>query len=276
MVQERNLNSMKTILIIIPVISVGLGWLLNEFSHWLNSRKDDSKIKKQVLFNLLELRFQLHKLKYEKFIDALTDIAVERIPINERPENIKDIIKEMYVTSLNQIIEENVNQSLLSVELQYDKAINELSSVDPVGAFRLFGKNKMTSQSNNAFDTYSENLSKSISFEDDEELIKESLKEVKKTMKPEMISDLISDIEEEILRLSKSISFKTHRETKSILKKPEQEISKEQKAEIEKLLDKLEAIAKRKQTELFDKQIVSIQGVDQLFNPNRNLINKIQ
>lgn len=261
---------------IIPVLSVGLGWLLNEISHWLNSRKGDSKIKKQVLFNLLELRFQLNKLKYEKYIDALTDIAVERIPINERPENIKVLLKEVYSALLNQIIEENVNQSLLSVELQYDKAINELSSVDPVGAFRLFGKNKMTSQSENAFDIYSDNLSKSIYFEGDEELIVDSLKEVKKTMKPEMISNLISDIEEEILRLSKGISFKTHRETKSILKKPEQEISKEQKAEIEKLLDKLEDISKRKQAEYLDIQIGNFIGVEKLFNPNRNLISTVQ
>ena len=267
---------MKTILMIIPVLSVGLGWLLNEISHWLNSRKGDSKIKKQVLFNLLELRFQLNKLKYEKFIDAITDIAVERIPINERPENIKDFLKEIYTTSLNQTIEENVNKSLLSIELQYNKAINELSSVDPVGAFRLFGKNKMISQSDNAFDVYSENISKSIYFQGDEELIDDSLEEVKKTMKPEMINDLISDIEVEILRLSKSISFKTHKETKSILKKPEQEISKEQKAEIEKLHEKLEAIAKSKQEEHLDIQIGNFIGVDNLFNPNRNLINKIQ
>lgn len=267
---------MKTFLIIIPVISVGLGWFLNEISHWLNSRKGDSKIKKQVLFNLLELRFQLNKLKYESFIDTLTDIAIERIPVDERPENLKDFLKEMYMASLKHILEDNVNNSLLSIEVQYDKAVNELSSVDPIGAFRLFGKNKMISQSDNGFNNYSDNLLNSIYFQGEEELIEDSIEEMKKSMKPEMINDLVSDIEEEILRLSKTISIRTHNETKSILKKPEQEISKEQKADIEKLLDKLEDVAKRKQVELIDKQIVNIQGMDNLFNPKRSMTSKVQ
>lgn len=267
---------MKTILIIIPVLSVGLGWLLNEISHWLTSRKGDSKIKKQVLFNLLELRFQLNKLNYEKYIDTLTDIAVERIPIGERPQNFKDTLKEVYMNSLKQVIEENVNSSISSIEVQYDKAVNELSSVDPIGAFRLFGKNKMTSQRDNALNDYSNNLLNSFCFEGDERVIEDSLEEVKKTMKPEMINDLISDIEEEILRLSKSISFITYRETKNILKSPERVISKEQKVEIEKFLDNFEAIAKRIQEVQLDRQIENIQGLDKLFNPNQNLTCKVQ
>ena len=41
--------------VIAVIVSVTLGWFLNELSQWIRTSREDKKVKKSVLYNLLEI-----------------------------------------------------------------------------------------------------------------------------------------------------------------------------------------------------------------------------
>ena len=53
--------------VILALISVTLGWFLNELIQWFRSRQSDKKFKKQILFNLLETNHIFKRLDTTEF-----------------------------------------------------------------------------------------------------------------------------------------------------------------------------------------------------------------
>src|SRR6476661_2405384 len=122
------------------VISIGFGWLLNEISQYIRGRKEDKKIKKKVLFYLLELYFTLNQLDIKPFIDVVSKKILERLPKEEQDENLKNSIAILYQQLLGNLREKETAERLIELESNYRKSLEDLSLVDPIATYKLFGE----------------------------------------------------------------------------------------------------------------------------------------
>ncbi len=125
------------------ITSVAFGWLLNELGQWLRTRLDDKKIKKRILYNLLETNFIFNQLDTTKITELLTERVILRIPEQGQTEEIKDYLNKLYSDMINNSIENDVAKNLENIEEKFNSAVDSLATIDPVTAYRLNGKTKI-------------------------------------------------------------------------------------------------------------------------------------
>lgn len=190
---------------IAALLSVAFGWFLNELGQWFRTRKEDRKIKKQVLFCLLETHFTFNKLDTSEINKLLSQKVLERIPKSEQTKEGKEFINQLYTGIICGLIEDNVAESLEETEEHYTKAINELSKLDPITAYKLNGKNKIFQ----LFDLLHAYYDKVKEAFPNEPGLNEQIELTVENIKPEIIKDAISDLEDEIRSIALSINLWT-------------------------------------------------------------------
>lgn len=220
---------------ITALLSITLGWFLNELGQFFRTVHSDKKIKKQILYNLLETNFIFNKLDSEKFTDILSERVMLRIPLEEQSEDLKVNLKQLYSKLLGEVIKKNVAENLEAIEAKYTSAVDNLASIDPVTAYRLNGRTKIM----DIFDSiqlYSEKAKNEFPF--DAEQIQESIELAAENIKPDIIKDAITSLEQEILDLAISINIQTWLKVKRSLKKSKKGIHEDGVKLIDDLLDK--------------------------------------
>lgn len=218
---------------IAALLSVAFGWFLNELGQWFRTRKEDRKIKKQVLFNLLETHFTFNKLDTSEITNLLSRKVLERIPKSEQTEEAKQYINQLYSGIIGGFAEDNVAESLEETEEHFTKSINELSKLDPITAYRLNGKNKIF-QVFDLLHDYDDEVKEKFP---NEPGLNEQIELTVETIKPEIIKDAISDLEDEIKGIALSINFWTwYRATKTV-KNTKTKIRKDDEKKIDDLLN---------------------------------------
>lgn len=90
------------------IFSVAIGWLLNELGQWFRTRRDDKKIKRKILYNLLETSYIFNQLDTSKFIDMLTERIILRIPKHEQTETVKQFLNQLYSRFIGGMVQDNV------------------------------------------------------------------------------------------------------------------------------------------------------------------------
>lgn len=217
------------------LFSVAFGWFLNELGQWFRTRKEDRKIKKQVLFYLLETHFTFNKLDTTEITNLLTEKVLARIPKNEQTEEAKQYINQLYSGMIGSFAEENVADSLEEIEEHYTKSISELSKLDPITAYRLNGKNKIFEVFDFLHDYYDEVKEKFPN----EPGLDEKIDLTVDTIKPEILKDAVSDLEDEIKGIAFSINLWTWYRAKKTIAKTKAKIRKDDEKKIDELLNKL-------------------------------------
>lgn len=218
---------------IAALLSVAFGWFLNELGQWFRTRKEDRKIKKQVLFYLLETHFTFNKLDTSEITNLLSQKVLERIPKNEQTDEAKQFINQLYAGIIGGFVEDNVAESLEEIEEHYTKSINELSKLDPITAYRLNGKNKIF----NVFDllhAYYDEVKETFP---NESGLDEQIELTVETIKPEIIKDAISDLEDEIRGIALSINLWTWYRARKTVKNTKTKVRKDDEKKIDELLN---------------------------------------
>jgi hypothetical protein len=222
---------------IITILSVSLGWILNELSQWFRIRQSDKKIKKQILFNLLETNNIFRKLDTKEFEKIYTERVLIRIPENEHTEELKSVFEYIFSQLINGLFQGNVAESLKEIETKYSIAVENLASIDPITAYHLSGKTKIL-DSFNLIQTGLDDFKKILS-EDDQEIQNQIDASFHSLVKPDIIKEAISDLELEILKIARSIDLFTWYKLKRSFKGTSERDRKEIELKIDELLDKI-------------------------------------
>ena len=94
------------------IIGISFGWFLNQAGQWFRTRIEDKKKLNQVLFNLLEVYFQIQRSDIEKYIKKVTDKLLEKIPIEVQTEEVKQQIINGIATVLETSLKPKILEEL--------------------------------------------------------------------------------------------------------------------------------------------------------------------
>jgi len=200
--------------VIFAFLGTGFGWILKELSFFLQTRKDDTKIRKRVLFNLLEIRHNLKQLDLSADINKYSEKILLIMPEAERTSEAKTFMENMLQQYLPKLLEPTINDNLRQIREKYSEVIDSLSTIDPLSAYALSGKGNIMQAFDQLNSFYGGIISQSP---DDEAAITQISTEMTRMMKPEVISNAINDMEEEIIELASSIGRRTRSKVKYLL-----------------------------------------------------------
>lgn len=221
---------------IFSAVGIAFGWFLNELGQWFKTRKEDKKIKNQILYNLLEINFVFNQLETSEITQLLADRILVRIPKEEQTEELKQSLNQFYSEIIGELLEDNVNEKLEIIEAKYSKALDDLATIDPITAYRLNGKTNIM-QSFDILHDYFDAVKKQ--FPGEEEVIQDQINSTIYSLKPEVIKEAISDLEDEIKDLALSINPWIWFKVRKTLQSSKDRIRNEGAKKIDKLLDKL-------------------------------------
>jgi hypothetical protein len=221
---------------ITALISITFGWFLNELGQWFRTRQDDKKIKKKILYNLLETNFIFNQLDTSNIVELLTERILLRVPKYEQTDEVKQYLNKLYSGLIDGLIQDNVADNLERIEEKYTSAVDSLATIDPVTAYRLNGKTKII-ETFNLLEDYYEKVKQQFPNEADE--MQGAIEIAKSSIKPEIIKEAIEDLEDEIRDIAFSIDIRTWYKVKQTLKSSKDRIRKDGVKKIDELLDKL-------------------------------------
>lgn len=190
--------------LIISASGIAFGWLLNQLSQWVRSRKEDKRNLKKVIFNLYEIHYVLQRSDMNRIIEIVINKIYLRLPKqvdnDESKEFIKNIYKKFYENDIKKYLLNNIEE----MHGEYHQSIALLAEINPRIAFYLKDKTKILYLINlvqNGVETLIQEFSEENSDPEQEqnydyiksELINESLKELRSIIKK--LSFMVSPIE---------------------------------------------------------------------------------
>ena len=122
---------------LIGVVGLFIGWFLTQLSQWYKGRKEDNRIRKEVLFYLLELKYDLEKLNFNKQLDITVDTVIKVLPKELQTLEVKAEMKNLAYPLLLPVIKNAIGSAHNLTNESLKAAINKLSSVSPYLAYRL-------------------------------------------------------------------------------------------------------------------------------------------
>ena len=221
---------------ITALFSIAFGWFLNELGQWFRTRQNDKKIKRRILYNLLETNYIFNHLDTSNIVELLTERILLRVPKDEQTEEVKQYLNQLYSGLINNLIQDNVADNLESIEEKYTNAVDSLATIDPVTAYRLNGKTKII-ETFNLLEDYYEEVKKQCPNNIDQ--MHGDIETTTNFIKPEIIKDAIEDLEEEFRDIAFSIDIRTWFKVKNTLKSSKERIRNDGVKKIDELLDKL-------------------------------------
>lgn len=197
--------------ILIGSLSVLLGWLLNEISQLFVSKRENRKVRKKVLFELLEVHFILKKLDLWDLSEYLVCKLEEKFG-EKVPEDEKQGVLIMIQKGLLEKIEQTAWEELEEIDKTYNDAVQELSAVDPIRAYCLRNKTRLINQTD-LFREYVQDIENQIK---DEEDIND-FKQVADPLILKKFKNEVEDLRDEISSLAGTIGRRTRKEIDNIL-----------------------------------------------------------
>lgn len=187
--------------VIIVLISVSLGWLLNELSSLINSRKNDKKIVRKVLFDLLEIWWILRNSDIKLFMKVLKLAVSEYYKVKE--SSIEHSFFEMLKPFYEKTLEQQKQELLMLRDKPFNEIfhsnIRELSAINPILAFELSGKNSVINilkEIDDKLDNYINYITHLENF--DKKNFDNSFQKVRDIAKEDVYSEIIKGIEADI------------------------------------------------------------------------------
>lgn len=204
---------MKSLVLILPLAGVFIGWLLSLGTKLFEFNIQDKRKLNKLLFYLLELRFHFQRayrnsIKLDNVIESLVNRIVEKYNL----QSVKNDIKKMLEERLDEI-EEGVNNSIPSHTIpdylmeNIDDMLIDLAEAFPILAYELSGQHNIKERLSD-IDQY---VDKSRVYSPDIPI------DMKEFITPKVINSLVEGLDESILQVSKKIGRKTYRLSKEKL-----------------------------------------------------------
>lgn len=203
---------------------ISLGWILNELSAGIKSRRKSKSAYKDILFNLLDVRFILASSNIERFTDMTLTILKTRFP-GAIPKDINFYLKQIFNIFLQSIIVEKQMKELKVVQSRYKSAVENISKLEPFLAYTLSGKqfvynyldylNEYTSKVDEISKNQVQDYNKALN-SGDLDIFKKKLNEM---LQPKLYENAMNVITEDIYTVGIKLDFKSRRKIKEILRK---------------------------------------------------------
>lgn len=194
---------------ILPILTLILGFSLSEFGKYFTDRKNDRKKFKNLLFNLLELRWLLRQeitlnSKISQYVERTKVILIKEFG----PESVEG--EEHFKSIIVKILKDSIVQQgkIAEIENNIDATIIELSEIYPIFAYELSGRYKIKENIENA-EQYFQTIANQL---------EEFPTEIKDWIKPKISNELIADLDEYIKLIAKRIGRKTSKDAIEKLK----------------------------------------------------------
>lgn len=150
---------------IIGVIGIIFGWVLNQVAQWYKGRKEDNRIRKEVLFYLLELEYDLERFNLDKLVEECLTFLIAALPEDGQTVEVRDGLKKFIYPHLVPFMKEAVDSSHNLTNESLKGAISKLSPVSPYLAYKLTSFTDILKRMNNARN-YITSVSQDPSFKD--------------------------------------------------------------------------------------------------------------
>lgn len=176
-----------------------LGGSIALFLQWYIIRLERLKIRRSVLYNILEVYSNLLRIERIGNLDTLLKDVYTKMGI---PENEIDSITPIFKNQLTEILFDDIVNELNEQSLHYKDAIKELAKDKPILAFEISHHASYLQIATENLDRFISNFKTEITAENQiefEKIIRDILKE-------NLISENINEIRKSILRISCSIS----------------------------------------------------------------------
>jgi len=226
------------------VCAVIVGWSLGQVSQWYKGRKSDNRTRKRILYCMLEIYHTIPKLSIDmhQISDTISISLLKKFKITD-PKEIeegKEIMRTVVMPVLAKPLKELVADKFDQIDKWYEEAVANLSSVDPVLAYKLTGAASFLKHKDAFLKPLDEAMGRS------EQPMDEIVgKNIKGFIYKKVDQDTLDFFKDNILILSRSIGRHTMRKTRALLKK--QPTQKDTDEELDSLLDEyttmLEGIA---------------------------------
>ena len=206
---------MRIIELLMPLIGVFIGWGCSELSRRFADKYQKKQTINKTISLLLELYFQIKRIaaaaqNSQAFIEwYLAQFKRNAISVNDK-EKIRNVLSGL----INPLITEIASYDIEKIESDYGSILKELSCYYPVDAYRLRGRNEIKNILLD-IDAYYDSLKDKLPISYDEyNLIATRIKPI---VKSQAIQKQLSDTREEIISLSKEVSFCQRKEITATL-----------------------------------------------------------
>jgi len=210
----------KVIAALIGLLGISLGALLGGVGYYLKSRSERLQTKKLVLFHLLEIRHLL-KSSYANPKEITAEYlkccksCFLKLGLNDDedvPKELNELI-ESHMTNLLKVLSPEISIEFINA---FENSLQSLCKDDPVLAFQLRGKEKLTEVLTTQ-DNYIKNFS-NLKFLGTSQQENEFVEKQLDNMNNKATKELIRDIDKDISLVSRHCGFFTWYNCRNIIK----------------------------------------------------------
>ncbi len=184
------------------VVGSLLGWVLTELSQVFRNRGEFKRTVNKVIFNLLNIRFELTKLDNEDISGTIINKMHEKLG-DPLPEQDVVQIKNIINSESKELLEFNAFETIGEISKQFDEVLQEFATIDPISAYRLSDEAKIFRKLDDLED-YIDAVQKKYGTVLPENIFTE----LETYLKDKVFKESIDSLEIEIINLSKRTSRK--------------------------------------------------------------------
>jgi transcriptional regulator NrdR family protein len=179
-----------------------LGWFLTELSNFFRFNSEIKRTVNKVIFNLLNIRFELKKLDNAGVSEAIINKMHEKMG-DPLPSYDVNKITEIINTESKELLEFNALESLEEISKQFSDVLQEFAKIDPIGAYRLSDEAKIFRKIDDLED-YLDAVRKKYGSAIPDEVFSD----LQIYLKEKVFKESIHSLEKEIIKLSSRTSKK--------------------------------------------------------------------
>jgi hypothetical protein len=216
--------------------SLGFGWLLGEITQLFRSRGDYRKIRKRVLYYLMEINFILSRLDTTDQVNEYLKYVKSRFSEDALFDQKKPVIQIQIENLLFEGLIDNVLDELDYIEGTYEEALIELSKIRPIRAYYLRGVSNILNQLEE-YQDFVNDITSEISTEVPE--LNPFMSDLIFSVKQKQFKESIENIKKEIKRMSFSIGIITFIQSFKVVKKKPLFLDDNIKESLDSMIDNL-------------------------------------
>nr|WP_288837593.1 hypothetical protein [uncultured Flavobacterium sp.] len=223
---------------IFSAVGISFGWTLNQLGQWFNSRREDKKNLKVVLFNLLETYFIFVRSDLNKYVQKVTDKVHSQIPADEQTYELKIFLNKFYLDIFSNHFKPNLEDEIKIVRENYQTCIKTLATIDPLTAYYLSGKENII----DGFDKMETLFDKArLELGEDSNNMHMEASQVLNIVKTNIFESALVDLEKDIVKISLKINPYVWFKSKKAIERLKHNADVGLDKEIDNLFDKLNA-----------------------------------
>jgi len=194
---------------LVPVIALIIGFFLNQVAGYLQTSRDEKRILKEVLFNQLDVWFELLRADWDALIPLIKGKVRDYLAAHGATEEQLDAFLEVSNELLQQMLAKQQLTEWQALMLRYNASVQQLAKVEPLLAFRLSGRPQP--QLREKLGTLMAEL------QPNPDETEENAKQFIKFIQAHGYSQLINRMEKDIVEIATKLGWRYRRHTQRLL-----------------------------------------------------------